>query len=207
MLSPPNALIRRIEPPAAIANPISDRQLADQQKEKYLKEIEKAKADAKFAEQEEMQKQNQATGQARREVVSTIKKAEEGKAVALTQANKRLEVAKLELEAATEIAAALLARGQAEAEVVRLEYEAEARPLRDAIRAFGGGEGYAQYYFYQKLGPAIKSVLASTEGPFADIFRSLSASEIGVTIQPSGSPAAPEQTAGAIPPPGEGGPP
>ena len=127
--------------------------------------------------------------------------------MALTQANKRLEVAKLELEAATETAAAMLARGQAEAEVVRLEYEAEARPLRDAIRAFGGGEGYAQYFFYQKLGPAIKSVLASTEGPFADIFRSLSASEIGVTIQPSGLPAAPEQTAGAIPPPGEGGPP
>ena len=41
--------------------------------------------------------------------------------------------------------------------------------------AFGDGEVYAQYFFYQKLGPALKSVLASTEGPFAEIFRALTA--------------------------------
>ncbi len=44
----------------------------------------------------------------------------------------------------------------------------------DAVAAFGDGGTYAQYFFYQKLGPALKSVLASTEGPFAEIFRSLS---------------------------------
>ncbi|MFQ5805751.1 MAG: SPFH domain-containing protein [Phycisphaerae bacterium] len=167
-------LFRRIEPPGAIADPISDRQVAEQQVRQYENEINLADSQAKLVEQEEMQKQNQAIGQANREVVTLTKQAEQGKAVALTEANKRLEVAKLDLEAAKETAAALMARGEAKAEVILLDYEAQAKPLRDAISAFGGGDTYAQYFFYQKLGPALKSVLASTEGPFADIFRALS---------------------------------
>jgi regulator of protease activity HflC (stomatin/prohibitin superfamily) len=167
-------LIRRIEPPAAIANPISDRQVAEQQINQYHNEIKLAESQARLVEQEEMQKQNQEVGEANREVVTMTMQAEQQKAVALTEANKRLEVAKLELEAAKETAAALVSRGQAAAEIILLDYEAEAKPLSDAINAFGGGEAYAQYFFYQKLGPAVKSVLASTEGPFADIFRSLS---------------------------------
>jgi len=166
--------IRRIEPPAAIANPISDRQVADQQIKQYENEIKVADSQARLVEQEEMQKQNQAIGQANREVVTVIKAAEQDKAVALTEANKRLEVAKLQLEAAKETAAAVLSHGKADAEVVKLNYEAEAKPLAEAVKSFGGGDAYAQYFFYQKLGPALKSVLASTEGPFADIFRSLS---------------------------------
>ncbi|MCK4342095.1 MAG: hypothetical protein KAY37_10280 [Phycisphaerae bacterium] len=170
-------LIRRIEPPTEIADPISDRQVAQQQVSRYQNEIKLAQSQAKLVEQEEIQKQNQAIGQADREVVSIIKEAEEHQAVALTGANKRFEVAKLELEAAQETAAALVARGQAAAEIVLLDYKAQANPLRDAVNAFGGGETYAQYFFYQKLGPALKSVLASTDGPFADIFRTLSASK------------------------------
>jgi regulator of protease activity HflC (stomatin/prohibitin superfamily) len=170
-------LFRRIEPPHAIADPISDRQVAEQQIRQYENEIKLADSQAKLVEQEEMQKQNQAIGQANREVVSVTKEAEQRKAVALTEANKRLEVAKLELEAAKETAAALTARGEAKAEVILLDYEAEAKPLRDAISAFGGGDAYAQYFFYQKLGPALKSVLASTEGPIADIFRAHSRTE------------------------------
>lgn len=167
-------LFRRIEPPSAIADPISDRQVAEQQIRQYENEIKLADSQAKLVEQEEMQKQNQAIGQANREVVTLTIQAEQSKAVALTEANKRHEVAKLELEASKETAAALTARGEAAAEVILLDYQAEAKPLRDAISAFGGGGSYAQYFFYQKLGPALKSVLASTEGPFADIFRALS---------------------------------
>jgi regulator of protease activity HflC (stomatin/prohibitin superfamily) len=168
--------IRRIEPPAEIASPISDRQLAEQQVKQYQNEIKVAGSEARLVEQEEMQKQNEAIGEVNREVVSIVKEAEQRKAVALTEANKRLEVAKLKLEAARENAAALLSRGQASAEVIKLKYVAEAEPLRDAVQAFGGGDAYAQYFFYQRLGPALKSVLASTDGPFADIFRSLSQS-------------------------------
>lgn len=169
-----SALIRRIEPPREIADPISDRQIAEQQIRQYEEEINVARSDALLVEQQEMQRQNEAVGQAKREVVTVVVGAEQGRAVALTEANKRLEVAKLELEAARETAAALTSRGEAEAQVVRLKFEAEARPLRDAVAAFGGGEQYAQYFYYQKLSPALKSVLASTDGPLADILRSLS---------------------------------
>ncbi|MEW6250473.1 MAG: SPFH domain-containing protein [Planctomycetota bacterium] len=167
------ALIRQIVPPPEIAGPISDRQLAEQEIMQYRNEIKVAEAEAKLVEQQEMQKQNQALGEASREIVAVVKEAEQQKAVALTEAQQRLEVARLQLEAAREKAAAVLARGRAEAEVMLLKYEAEAKPLGDAVAAFGGGETYAQYFFYQKLGPALKSVLASTDGPFADVFRAL----------------------------------
>lgn len=166
-------LIRRIVPPKEIADPISDRQVAGQQIKQYENEIKLAEAEAKLVEQQEMQMQNQAIGQANRGVVSVIKEAEQRKAVALTEVEQRLEVARLNLEAARATAAAVLSRGQADAEVLLLQYEAEARPLRDAVRAFGDGQTYAQYFLYQKLAPALKSVLASTDGPFADIFRTL----------------------------------
>jgi len=175
--------IRRIEPPVAIANPISDRQVADQQIKQFENEMKVAESEARLVEQEELSKQNQAIGTANREVVTIIKQAEQEKAVALTEANKRLEVSKLELEAAKENAAALLSRGQAAAEVVTLQYKAEAEPLAEAVAAFGDGRTYAQFFFYQKLGPALKSVLASTDGPFADIFRALSQSEAPAPAQ------------------------
>ena len=169
------ALIRRIEPPAEIADPISERQVAEQQISQFRNEIKLAESQARLVEQEEMQRQNQDIGQAELKVVTVTMEAEQRKAVALTEASKRLEVAKLDLEAARETAAAMFSRGEAEAEVVRLTYAAEAEPLANAVRAFGDGETYAQYFFYQKLGPAVKSVLASTEGPLADIFRDLGA--------------------------------
>ncbi len=167
-------LIRRIVPPEEIASPISDRQLAGQQIKQYENEIKVAESEAKLVEQQEMQKLNQAIGQANREVVATVTDAQQRKAVALTEAQQRLEVAKLNLQAAKETAAALISRGTAEARVRLLQFQAEADPLRAAVAAFGGGDAYAQYFFYQKLAPALKSVLASTDGPFADIFRTLS---------------------------------
>lgn len=182
------ALIRRIEPPAQIANPISERQVAEQQIAQFRNEIKLAESQARLVEQEEMQKQNQEIGQAQRQVVTITKEAEQRRAVALTEATKRLEVAKLELEAARETAAALLARGQAEAEIIRLGYEARAKPLAEAVAAFGDGTTYAQYFFYQKLGPALKSVLASTEGPFADTFRNLLRVEPAVPAEASSLP-------------------
>ena len=177
-------LIRRIEPPAAIAEPISDRQLAEQRIQQYDNEIRLAHSQAQLVEQEEMQKQNQEIGKANREVVTLTKEAAQREAVALTEAQQRLEVARLELEAATETAAALMSHGQADAEVIRLQFEAQAKPLADAVAAFGGGDSYAQYFFYQKLGPAVKSVLASTEGPFAEIFRTLSTAKSGAYQPP-----------------------
>lgn len=166
-------LIRRIEPPRAIANPISERQIAEQRIAQFRNEIKLAESQAKLVEQEEMQKRNLELGQAERDVVTLTTRAEQDKSVALLEAEKRLQVAKLQLEAARETAAAKLARGKADAEVVLLNYRAEADPLAAAVTAFGGGDAYAQYFFYQKLAPSVKSVLASTDGAFAEMFRAL----------------------------------
>lgn len=173
-----HVLIRRIEPPSEIAGPISERQVADQEVNRYRKEIDLARSQAEYITQAELQAQNKALGDANREVVTVVKEAQQRAAVAITAANQRLEVARLQLEAARQRAEALLARGKAEAEIIRLQAEAEARPLQDAIAAFGGGDAYAQFFFYEKVGPSIKSILASTDGPFSDIFRHL-------TLQPA----------------------
>lgn len=177
-------LIRKIQPPDEIANPISDRQIAGQQIKQYESEIAVAQSEARLVEQQELQNQNRQIGEAQRQVVTLIKQAEQAKEVALTEANKRLEVARLRLEAAREEAAAIISRGEAEAEVILLNARAEAEPLAEAVRAFGGGEMYAQFFFYQQLSPALKTVLADTEGPFADIFRALSQAEGGSPIPP-----------------------
>lgn len=168
-------LIRRIEPPAAIAGPISERQVAEQQITQYQNEIKLAESQARLVEQQEMQKQNEEIGKANREVVTLTLTAEQRKGVAVVEANQRFEVAKLQLEAARANAAAMLARGKADADVVLLNYQAEANPLASAIDAFGSGEAYAQYHFYRKLSPAVRSVLASTDGPLANVFGALTA--------------------------------
>lgn len=189
-------LIRRIDPPAEIAGPISDRQVADQQIRQFESEMKLADAQARLVEQEEMQKQNQELGQANREVVTTVLQAEQSMSVSLTEANKRLEVAKLELQATSEMAAARLARGEADAQVIRLGYEARTGPLAQAIEAFGGGALYAQNEFYLRLAPALKSVLATTDGPFADIFRGLAGAAPTPRLR---TPTQPETAQGAAP--------
>jgi len=55
--------------------------------------------------------------------------------------------------------------------VILLKKQAEAEPLRQQVAAFGDGNAYAQYFFYQKIAPSIKSILTNTDGPFAEMFR------------------------------------
>ena len=165
------ALVRDIQPPSAIATPISERERADQQIERSTNQMEEARAEAKLVEQQEMQEQNRDIGDAKRDVVTIVKKAEQRKVVSITDANRQLEVAKLTLEAAEKEAAALVSRGQAEANVILFNYQARAEPLAQAVDAFGDGATYAQQFFLKKVAPSIRSILSKTQGPFADIFK------------------------------------
>ena len=135
--------------------------------------MEEAKAEAKLVEQRELQQRNRDLGDARRDVVTLTKEAEQRKEVAVTKAQRELEVAKLDVQAAEKQAAATRSRGQAEARVVLFEYQARAEPLQRAVAAFGDGTTYAQQFFLQRVAPAIQTILTNTEGPFADIFRQL----------------------------------
>lgn len=166
-----DALVRAIHPPDEIAALISQREQASQEIDRSTNQMEEAKSEALLVEQQEKQGQNRSLGDARREVVTVTKEAEQRKVVAVTQALRQLEVAKLALQAAEKEAAAIRSRGEAEAKVVLFDYEARAEPLKMAVEAFGDGTTYAQQLFLQKIAPSIQSILSNTEGPFADIFK------------------------------------
>ncbi|HEY7089839.1 MAG TPA: SPFH domain-containing protein [Tepidisphaeraceae bacterium] len=165
------ALVRDIVPPDDIKNPINEREIAKQQILSLQQQIQVAKSQADLARQTEMATQNQKIGEANKQVVTIVKKAEQDRDVALTKAKQDLAVAQLRLEASQKQADAQVARGQADANVILLNKQAEAEPLRQQIAAFGSGDAYAQYFFYQKVAPAVKSILTNTDGPFADLFR------------------------------------
>jgi hypothetical protein len=167
------ALVRDIVPPDDIKNPINEREIAKQQIRSLEQQIQVAKSQADLATQTETAQQNQAIGDANKQVVTIVKKAQQERDVAVTKANQDLEVAKLRLQAAQKQGDALTARGQADANVILLNKQAEAEPLRQQVSAFGGGENYAQFFFYQKVAPSVKTILTNTDGPFADLFKQL----------------------------------
>lgn len=165
------ALVRDIIPPDEIKNPINEREVAKQTIRTLEQQIMVAKSSAELATQTELGTQNQKIGDANREVVSVVKQAERDRDVAITKAKQDLAVAQLRLEAAQKQADAVIAKGQAEANIILLNKQAEAEPLRQQVSAFGDGDAFAQYYFYQKVAPSVKSILSNTEGPFADLFK------------------------------------
>jgi regulator of protease activity HflC (stomatin/prohibitin superfamily) len=165
------ALVRDIVPPDSIKQPINEREIAKQQIKTLEQQIQVAKSQTELATQEAMSEQNQAIGDANKQVVTITKKAEQQRDVAVTKANQELAVAKLRLEAAQKQADATVAMGQAEANVILLQQQAQAEPLRQQVAAFGDGTSYAQFFFYQKVAPSVKSIMANADGPFADLFK------------------------------------
>ncbi len=165
------ALIRDIKPPSEIAGLISQREQAQQEIERSTNQMEEAKAEVLLVEQQEMQNRNRLVGEARRSVVTVTKEAEERKVVLVTQAERELDVARLELDAARKEAAATVSRGEAEANVIRYDYQARAEPLEASVAAFGDGTTYAQHFFLGRIAPSIRSIMSNTEGPFAEVFK------------------------------------
>lgn len=166
------ALVRDIVPPDAIKDPINEREVARQRVKTIEEQIKVARSQANLVRQEALSEQNQKIGEANKQVVTIIKRAEQERDVAITKAKQDLEVARLRLQAAEKQAEATVARGTAEANVALLMKQAEAEPLRQQVQAFGGdGRAYAQFFFYQKVAPSIKSILTNSDGPFGDIFK------------------------------------
>ena len=167
------ALVRDIQAPQEIAALISQREQADQEMERSRNEMEEAKSEAQLVIQRELRGRNRDLGDARRQVVTVTQEAEQRKTIAVTKARREFEVAKLQLQAAEKEASAIRSRGQAEANVILFEYKARAEPLATAVEAFGDGATYAQHFFFQKVAPAIQTVLSNTDGPFAETLKQL----------------------------------
>lgn len=170
------ATVRELKPPERVRMIIRQRELADQTIKRYENETAEAEAKAQLVEQEELAKQNAAIGEVNKDVVSLTTMAEQSAAVAITEANQRLQVAQFDLDSARKQAEGILSLGKADAQVVLYQFQAQAEPLASAVAAFGDGMTFARNQFLMKVAPSIKSVLTNTDGPFADVFRSFDSS-------------------------------
>jgi regulator of protease activity HflC (stomatin/prohibitin superfamily) len=95
--------------------------------------------------------------------IRAVIKAKQDQAVNLTAANKDLEVAKLENQAATAQAEAVLLKAGGEQAVIRMKNEAEAAVMTGQVKAFGTGLNFARYVFYERLAPQISTILSGDQ--------------------------------------------
>lgn len=191
------AVVRSIVLPDKISGPIRDRELAVRQRDKYAQEKEREKTEKELAMKKKLEERQRLLTQAQAQVSVNITGAERKRDVALIEANRSLEVAKLELQAADNQAQAKLARGQAEADVIRFQNKASARGLADARAAFGDPELYVRSLLYARLAPAMRSILSNTDGPLLDILRNLTRPE--ASSGPAPRPAAGRPLTGGTP--------
>ncbi len=156
-------LIRNITPPDEIASIIRDREVAVQNANKYEQQIEQAKSEAELVKQEMLAVQNKEKVEADTQRIRAVIGAEQEREVRLTRANRDLEVAKLENEAAQAQAEAKLLQAEAEGDVIRMRNEAEAAVIESQVKAFGTGMNLARYTFYGRIGPKIRSILSGDQ--------------------------------------------
>ena len=158
-----SVLIRNITPPDAIASIIREREVAVQDANKYGQQIEQAKSEAELVKQETLAVQNKEKVEADTRRIRAVIAAEQEREVRLTRANRDLEVAKLENEAAKSQAAAKLLRAKADGDVIRMRNEAEAAVIESQVKAFGTGLELARNVFYGKVAPKIRAVLSGDQ--------------------------------------------
>jgi regulator of protease activity HflC (stomatin/prohibitin superfamily) len=168
-----SALVRDTVPPPAIAKPIKDREIAIRLREMYTQEGERERQQKLLSMEEKMKERKTQVKQVEADVAVAVTGANQEKDVAIIEANRVLEVAKLQLEAAQNQGAAKIAEGKAKADVIVFKNAAEAAGLKNAATAFGDGETYVKYVTNLKLAPAIQYVLSNTDGPFMDLFKRL----------------------------------
>ncbi len=167
------ALITKIKPPQAIAEPLRAREVAAQQLKQYTQQALQQEQEAKLATETALIEQKRKLVEAGRDVITETTKAEQEQGVALAEANRDKEVAEKKLAAAKDQAEAILAQTTAEAAVVGFENEADAAGWKKAIEALGNdGEAFARFTLYQKLAPGYRSIMANTaDSPLMDIFK------------------------------------
>ena len=174
-----SVLIRNILPPDEIASVIRDREVAVQNSLKFDQQIEQAKSKAELVKQEMLAQQNKEKVEADTARIRAVILAQQEQSVKLTAANQELEVAKLENEAAAAQASAIIARAEADRDVIRYNNEAQARVIESQIRAFGSGLNFARYSFNQKIAPSLSTVISGDDpGGIGSVFRPLLPKEV-----------------------------
>jgi len=166
-----SALVRQITPPDAIAKPIKDREIAIRMKELYEQQKERERQQKLLSMEEKMKDRKTLSTAAEADVSVATTRANQEKEVAIIEATRQLDVARLQLQAAQNQAEAKIAEGKAKADVIQYKNAAEAAGLKNSAAAFGDGNAYVRYLMNQKLAPSINYILSNTDGPFAEMLR------------------------------------
>jgi regulator of protease activity HflC (stomatin/prohibitin superfamily) len=153
--------VRKIIVPDEIASINRDRELAVQEAAKYEQQIVQAKSKAELTKQEMLAIQNREKVEADTKRIRAVIDAEQNQSVRLIAAQKELDVAKVEYEAALFQSEAILLTADGKKDAIKAQNEAEAAVLGNRVKAFGTGSSFARYTLYEKLAPNILSVLSS----------------------------------------------
>jgi regulator of protease activity HflC (stomatin/prohibitin superfamily) len=153
--------VRKVVVPDEIASINRDRELAVQEAAKYEQQIIQAKSKAELTRQEMLAIQSREKVEADTKRIRAVIDAEKDQSVRLIAARKELDVAGVEYEAALFQSEAILLTADGEKDAIKAQNEAEAAVLRNRVTALGGGDNYARYTLYEKIGPQILSLLSS----------------------------------------------
>jgi regulator of protease activity HflC (stomatin/prohibitin superfamily) len=166
------ALVTKIRPPEKIAEPVRARQIALQNEKQFQRQILQQKSEEDLAIEQELVERKQELVQQEQEVVKLVTNAERNQEVALIEAQQRLKVAEFELLAAEDQAAAVMAHGRADADVIRFQNEAEAAGWKEAVKAFGNdGNEFARWVLLRKMAPSFQRMMINTgDSPLMDVF-------------------------------------
>jgi len=156
-----SVLIRKIIVPDEIASINRDRELAVQDAAKYGQQIVQAKSKAELTKQEMLAIQNREKVEADTKRIRAVIDAEQDQSVRLIAAQKELDVAQVEYEAALFQSEAILLTADGEKDAIKAHNEAEAAVLASRVSALGGGDNFARYTLYEKIGPQVHSLLSS----------------------------------------------
>ncbi|CAK0752645.1 Band 7 domain-containing protein [Gammaproteobacteria bacterium] len=165
-----SVLIRNIVPPDGIASVIRDREVSVQNARKFEQQIEQARSKAELTRQEMLAEQNKAKVEAETIRIQAVIQADQELSVKITRAQRELEVARLENQAAEAQAQAILAKAEGDRDVIRLDNQAQAGVLKAQSQAFPSGMALARYGLYHKIGPRIGSILGSDTGSLGSLF-------------------------------------
>ncbi|HMO03969.1 MAG TPA: SPFH domain-containing protein [Kiritimatiellia bacterium] len=158
-----SVLVRKIIVPDEIASISRDREVAVQNALKFEQQIDQAKSQAELVRQEMLAVQNKEKVQSDTERIRAVINAQQVMAVRVIDAEREREVARLEEQAASLQAEAVIKTAEGERDAIRARNEAEASVLRDQVAAFKGGMPLARYRFYQQVGPRIQTVLSGDQ--------------------------------------------
>lgn len=166
-------LIRNITPPDEVSAIIREREVALQNQRKIDQQIEQAKSQAELVRQEMLAEQVREKVESETVAIREQIKAEQERSVKVTSANKVLDVAKIEAEAAKLDADAIRIKAEADRDVVKMRNAAEGGVMSAMVNAFGDGGNLARYTLYKRTAPQIGSIISTDREPgLGGIFKS-----------------------------------